>query len=134
MKQAHQLQIGADHVTHVIEISGEPAGEQGILWIDFRCWSVVGWEGPSWEDPLFGVQGETMVDSFTRDFSEATPDFTGFVKWDGCNEFRYEGDSPHGCDGIEGLRVRHQTEEACLRLAHAAMVESGCVPEWKVPT
>lgn len=101
-----------------------------VSWVNFACWSVVGYSGST----LYFRDDDPTRDNggFATDRESVPPDFSGYVKWDGCNEWDYN--HTHKCDGIESLRDQHAAEEACLRFAHAVMMR-GERPhvEWDVP-
>ena len=124
--ELHELTLrGGERPSYVIKLTWNDDGD-GVYWVNFSCWNIAGWE----EDGSFWFSDGNG--NFEKDRETITPGFNGHVKWDGCNEWEY--DNTHGCYAIDGLRERHQAEEACLRFAHAVMTRGENVHvDWEVP-
>ena len=119
------------HASQTLELRPDQAAEgrtftlaRVIVWRDIR-WAIV-WGGPdehglessdTWMNftlhPIFGFTGgedpiydECSVggpaNTFATDVTKATPAFRGFIKWDGCMQWRSDGHLFH-VDGHDDL-------------------------------
>lgn len=88
------IRIGEGVEGWVIEFT--PTGDH---WLDFKAWEVVGFNGPTEADGLlFGDDGR-----FETERTDTNLFATGFIKWDGCSEWRWPSDDWHICGVSDAL-------------------------------
>ena len=95
-------------------------------WADFKCWDVTWWTMDG--EAHFGDVGCFSEKEFAS-YRDAEPLLIGYVKWDGCSEWKIDS---HHC-GVESVLARHRRELDCLRVAREAMVSAGGSPDWEAP-
>ncbi len=78
--------------------------------------------------PMYLIKGHTSSDEVTPWSEEVSePIVDGFIKWDGCSDFKYA--ATHFCGDIQDHIMFHEAIQASLVLAHRLLTSA----DWNPP-
>lgn len=98
---------------YVVECKPDPV-ENGVYSVNFSMW--------------LGCDAVELARRRARDADEATPDITGFLKWDGCINWQTDPECmAHGC-GPSSADVIGSAFREVYRQAHAMMPSADWEP------
>lgn len=100
----------------------EPCARTGVTWVDFVAYAPFGYADDA-EKTLYQRRGAEVSPAPVEGLADAEPVFSGYIKWDGCNELELGEWSGHAC-GIDGRAELHRSIEAVLARAAEKMGES----------
>ncbi len=96
--------------------------EHSDTWMDFKAYEVVGENGNNGQPDdgarLYHRKGADRGEDMTTD-PDAADELWGYVKWDGCCEFKWADEQPHFCgraDVASFAEVLTKLHALCLML------------------
>ena len=78
------------HGEHV-SVAWEKLGDTSISWV---AWRITGFDG----DTRFYESNSDAYNRSVRSLAGAKRFCSGYLKWDGCNEWNFDDDQPHFCE------------------------------------
>jgi hypothetical protein len=93
LKDVKVFDLETDRTEYLVRLFGDEQGGSGVIWVDFEVIEV-----PMYEQgkPVFYRKEWISLADNTQDPNEADAVVSGYVKWDGCTEFKLD---VHVCSG-----------------------------------